>query len=183
MTKTILHIDASARTDGSVSRAASAAIVANSGATRVIRRDLAAGALPQVDAHWVTARMIALKEHTAADTAKMALSDALIAEIEAADTIVIGLPIYNFGLPAALKAWLDLIARPGVTFRYTASGPQGLLSGKKVIVAVASGGTPIGAPMDFATPHLNFVLGFVGLSDVSFVWAPDVTQTAEREAA
>lgn len=180
---TILHIDASARTDGSISRNASAELVAQADASKVIRRDLAATALPQIDGDWVAARMVAPTEHSAADTARLALSDDLIAEIKAVDTIVIGLPIYNFGVPASLKAWIDLIARPGVTFRYAPNGPEGLLSDKKIIVTVASGGTPIGSVMDFATPYLKHFFSFIGLTDVSFVAATDVLTSSEADAA
>ena len=84
---------------------------------------------------------------------------------------MIGLPIYNFGVPAALKAWVDLVARAGVTFRYTEAGPQGLLTAKRAIVAVASGGTEAGSEIDFATGYIRHVLGFIGITDVSFVTA------------
>ncbi len=94
-----------------------------------------------------------------------------MAEVQAADTIVIGLPIYNFGVPAALKAWIDLIARAGVTFQYSAEGPKGLLTGKHAIVAVASGGTEIGSDIDFASGYIRHVLGFVGITDVTFIRA------------
>ena len=101
-----------------------------------------------------------------------------MAELQAADTIVIGTPIYNFTSPASLKAWMDLVARPRVTFHYTENGPEGLLSGKKAIIAVASGGVPIGSDMDFLTPHLRHFLGFIGITDVEFVTAKDLVQEA-----
>jgi FMN-dependent NADH-azoreductase len=104
----------------------------------------------------------------------LALSDTLIEELEAADTIVIGMPIYNFGMPAALKAWIDLMARPKVTFAYTESGPVGLLNDKRAIVAVASGGVPVDSPADFATPHLRQVLRFVGIDDITVHAAKDL---------
>jgi FMN-dependent NADH-azoreductase len=84
------------------------------------------------------------------------------------------MPMYNFGMPAALKAWIDLIARPKVTFAYTEGGPVGLLEGKRAIVAVASGGVPVGAPIDFATPHLQQVLKFVGIDDITVHTAKDL---------
>lgn len=171
---TVLHVNASATVDGSVSRAASARLLQSLAPTRVINRDLAATPLPQVDATWVTARLVADTDQTAADKAVLALSDELIAEITAADVILIGMPIYNFGMPAALKAWIDLIARPKVTFAYTENGPVGLVEGKKAIVAVASGGVPVGAPMDFATPHLEQVLKFIGVTDIAIHTASDV---------
>ena len=127
MTQTILHINASGTTDGSVSRAATARLIADMNPARVITRDLAATPLPQIDETWITARMVPEADRTDADRAALALSDDLIAELRAADAVVIGLPIYNFGMPAALKAWIDLIARPKVTFAYSEAGPVGLL--------------------------------------------------------
>ena len=91
--------------------------------------------------------------------------------IEAADTLVIGLPIYNFAVPSAFKAWVDLVARAGVTFRYTENGPEGLLKGKRAILAVASGGTEVGSDHDFATGYARHMLGFMGITDVSVVAA------------
>ncbi|MEQ8367502.1 MAG: NAD(P)H-dependent oxidoreductase, partial [Roseicyclus sp.] len=103
--------------------------------------------------------------------AKLALSDDLVAELKAADTIVIGLPIYNFGVPAALKAWVDQVARAGVTFQYSEYGPKGLLDGKRAIVVVASGGTEAGSDIDFATGYIRHVLAFIGITEVDFVAA------------
>lgn len=174
MTKTILHIDASVAPTGSASRAATAQLVANHGEATVIYRDLT-DALPQITGEWATARLVPAPDQSDADKAVLALSDTLLQEIISADHIVIGLPIYNFGMPASLKAWLDLIVRPNVSFKYTETGPLGLLDDTPVTVAMASGGTPIGSPADFATPHLAFVLGFIGLKDVTFVKAQDVT--------
>jgi FMN-dependent NADH-azoreductase len=174
MTHTVLHIDASARLAGSVSRTASAALVAEQNADRVITRDLAE-TLPLLDETWVTATFIAPGDRTEEQAAGLSLSDQLVAELQEADTIVIGTPIYNFAGPASLKAWIDQVARAGVTFRYTENGPEGLLAGKKIIVAVASGGVSIGSPMDFLTPHLSQFFAFLGLTDVSFVNAADVT--------
>jgi len=111
---------------------------------------------------------------TSEDAAHLELSDTLIAELEAADTIVIGAPIYNFAGPACIKAWMDLVARPRVTFTYTPDGPKGLLTGKKAIVVVASGGVAVGSPADFLSSHLTFFLGFLGITDVEVVAAKDV---------
>jgi len=113
-------------------------------------------------------------------------SDEAIAEIQAADVIVIGAPLYNFGIPSTLKAWVDHIARAGVTFRYTANGPEGLIKGKKVYVAVSSGGVYSEGPMasyDFVAPYLKAVLGFLGMTDVTVARAegvaiPDLQATA-----
>lgn len=171
---TLLHIDASVGGDASLSRQASARLVSGQGATRVITRDLAATPLPQITGEWAAARLVPADALSDAERAELELSDALVAELEAADTIVIGLPIYNFGMPASLKAWVDLVARPKRTFQYTETGPEGLLKGKRAIIAVASGGTKVGSDADFASTHLRFVLGFLGITDVEVVVAKDV---------
>ena len=172
MTQTVLHIDASARRDQSRSRAMTTDIVARLGAGRVITRDLA-HSLPHIDEEWVGATFTPPDERSPAQVDKLALSDQLVDELEAADVIVIGLPIYNFGMPAALKAWIDQVGRVGRTFRYTKNGPVGLLAPKPVIVAVASGGTKLGSEADFITEYLQFVLGFLGLSDVTIIPVAD----------
>ena len=168
MSHTVLHIDASARQQDSVSRRLSADIVAKLDATEVIRRDLAEP-LPLLDEGWVTSTFIPPQDRTDAQAEALAFSDTIVEELQKADTIVIGTPIYNFSGPAVLKAWVDQVARAGVTFRYTENGPVGLLADKKVIVAVASGGVQIGSPADFLTPHLKVFFGFLGLQDVTFV--------------
>lgn len=173
MSHTVLHIDASARHQDSVSRRLSAEIVEKLGASEVIRRDLAEP-LPFLDETWVTSTFTPPADRTAAQAEVLTQSDILVAELQKADTIVIGTPIYNFSGPAVLKAWIDQVARAGVTFRYTETGPEGLLADKKVIVAVASGGVQIGSPADFLTPHLKVFFGFLGLSDVTFVNADSV---------
>ncbi|MEL6570823.1 MAG: NAD(P)H-dependent oxidoreductase [Pseudomonadota bacterium] len=176
----VLHIDTSATLTGSVSRAVSAKTVKDLTPQQSTHRDLAGTPLPQVSEAWVKARLVAPEDRTAEESEILALSDTLIAELAAADTIVIGLPLYNFGVPASLKAWMDLVARPGVTFRYTENGPEGLLKGKKAIVVFASGGVPMGAPVDFASPHLRQFLGFIGITDVTFV---DTRALSEPAAA
>ncbi|MCG3266855.1 FMN-dependent NADH-azoreductase [Yoonia sp. I 8.24] len=175
---TVLHITASGISDGSISRAATAKIIADLAPSKIITRDLAITPMPQVNSQWINARLVPAEDRTVADTASLALSDILIAEIATADVIVIGMPIYNFGMPAALKAWVDLIARPGVTFTYTENGPIGLMTGKKAIVAVASGGTQVDAPIDFATPHLRQIMRFVGIDDITVHTAKDLLPTA-----
>ena len=103
----------------------------------------------------------------------------MIEELKSADTIVIGVPIYNFGIPARLKAWIDLVARAGVTFRYTEAGPQGLLENKRAIIATASGGVPVGSPADFATTYLKQVLAFIGITDVTIIAADQLAVDPE----
>ncbi|MGC9420182.1 MAG: FMN-dependent NADH-azoreductase [Rhodovulum sp.] len=184
MPHTILRIDSSARLEGSVSRELTDRIVAHlaDADSRIVTRDLSGG-LPLLNAAWIGANFTPETDRTEAQRAELALSDELIAELQAADTVVIGLPVYNFGLPAALKAWVDLVARAGVTFRYTKAGPEGLLSGKRVIVALASGGTGMGSEIDFATPYLRHVLGFLGITDVTFVGADRLALDAEGALA
>jgi len=106
---------------------------------------------------------------TGGQRAQLAASDALIAELEAADQMVIGVPVYNFAIPAALKAWVDLVARARRTFRYSEAGPEGLLKGKTAWLVVASGGTPLDSEIDFATPYLKHVLAFIGITDVRVI--------------
>ena len=175
MSHTVLHIDASARQQDSVSRRLWADIVAKLSADKVIRRDLGEP-LPFLDEGWVTSTFIPPSDRTEAQAAVLGQSDVLVQELQEADTIVIGTPIYNFSGPAVLKAWVDQVARAGVTFRYTENGPEGLLADKKVIVAVASGGVQIGSPADFLTPHLKVFFGFLGLQDVTFVNAETVQE-------
>ena len=169
MTQTVLHIDSSARFQGSITRELSARIAQRLGG-KILRRDLA-DSLPQINEAWVGANFTPLDQRDATQRDTLALSDALVAELETADTIVIGVPIYNFGVPTSLKAWIDLVARAGRTFRYSQSGPEGSLTGKRAILVVASGGTQIGSEIDFATPYLRHVLGFLGIEDVEIVTA------------
>ena len=168
MTTTVLHIDASARHEGSASRAYSRQIVESLNAPHIVSRDLSLG-VPQVSESWVSATFTPADARD--DTQKQALSfsDDLVAEVLDADTIVIGVAMYNFSIPAALKAWIDQICRVGVTFKYGENGPEGLLKGKKAIIAIASGGTEIGSDYDHASPYLRFIFGFLGITDVTIV--------------
>jgi len=184
MTRTVLHIDASALGDASVSRALSADIVKQLDAAEVIRRDLAEP-LPILTQDWIGANFTPADKRSDAQKALLAVSDELLAEVERADTLVIGTPMYNFSIPANLKAWVDMILRVGVAFRYTETGPEGLLTGKRAIIAVSTGGTPVGSDYDFETGYLRFILGFIGITDVTFVTADqvDTPLEAKREAA
>jgi FMN-dependent NADH-azoreductase len=181
----ILYITASIRSDAeSVSRGLGQRIldglVASTGA-HVTTRDLAANDLPFVSAERLAANLTPAAERTPEQAQLAAIADTLIAELQAADTIVIASPVYNFGPPASLKAWADLVARAGTTFRYTANGPEGLLKGKKAYLAIASGGTPVGADFDFMSRWLTFFLGFIGITDVTMV-AADGIMGADGEA-
>lgn len=182
MTKTVLHIDSSARTEGSVTRDLSAQIVARLGATEVIRRDLLTP-VPQLTGDWVGANFTPADDRTAEQKDLLTQSDALVAELQKADTVVIGAPIYNFSVPANLKAWIDLIARVGVTFKFGENGSEGLLEGKRAIVVIASGGTPVDSDVDFATNYLRHVLSFVGITDVQVVAADGLVMDADGSLA
>ncbi|MGR3760831.1 FMN-dependent NADH-azoreductase [Roseobacteraceae bacterium NS-SX3] len=182
MTKTVLHIDASARTEGSVTRDLTARITQRLNAGRVIRRDLATP-LPLLTGDWVGANFTPAEQRSEAQRDLLAQSDELVEELKAADTIVIGAPVYNFSVPASLKAWIDLAARAGLTFRYTDSGPVGLLEGKRAIIAMASGGTQAGSDIDFATTYLRHMLGFLGITDVEIVAADALALDAEGTLA
>lgn len=170
----ILEVQASARAAGSMSRELTADLIAaledRYGKTAITQRDLARG-LPFIDEAWVGANFTPDEERTSTHRQILSRSDDLVAELRAADVIVIGAPIYNFSIPAVLKAWIDMIARARLTFRYTETGVEGLLKGKKAYVVVPSGGVPIGSPADFATPYLRHALGFVGITDVEFIGA------------
>lgn len=174
----ILYITASIRSDAeSVSRSLGQSIVdglaARTGAG-VTTRDLAANDLPYVSAERFAANLTPAAERTPEQAELAAIADTLIAELQAADNIVIASPVYNFGPPATLKAWADLVARAGTTFQYTANGPEGLLKGKKAYLAIASGGTPMGSDIDFMSRWLTFFLGFLGITDVEIVAADGI---------
>lgn len=133
-------------------------------------RDLAANPLPVLDLAVATA-LRATEDLSQEQQAVVDLSDTLIEEVKAADTLVIAAPMYNFTIPTQLKNWIDLIARAGVTFKYTENGVQGLIEGKKAIVVTTRGGIHKDSPTDNVTPYLRTVLGFVGITDVEFVYA------------
>lgn len=185
MARNILHINASARREESISRSLSQAVVDKISTvdTNVVTRDLGASPLPIVTEAWVGANFTPDEDRSTEQREALALSDSLIAELEAADTLVLGVPVYNFGVPAAFKAWIDLVARARKTFKYTENGPVGLLHGKKAYVIVASGGTPSGSAIDFATPYVRHVLGFLGIHDVSFVAADQLMSAGEEKIA
>ena len=172
----ILVLNSSVLGDGSVSKAlvgeAVRRLLETSPGAIVVERDLGTAPVP----HLTTANVAGVRgvPATEPELAARALSDKLIAELRAADTIVIGAPMYNFSIPTGLKAWFDYLLRAGDTFKYSEAGPQGLLTGKRVIVIEARGGLYSEGPaqaMDFQEPYLRALLGFVGLSDVTFIHA------------
>lgn len=167
----ILRIDASARTADSVTRQLADTLLEQlqlQMPVRVQRRDVSQG-LPFINADWVAANFTRAEQRSAAQQQILALSASLVQEIQDSDILLITAPIYNFSVPATLKAWIDLVARAGLTFRYTSEGPVGLLQGKKAVVIMASGGTGIGSEIDFASPYLRHVMRFIGIDDVSFI--------------
>jgi len=179
----ILQINASARRNGANSTQLANTIVArlqavNPGATLTLR-DLAATPHPVLDEAGLGALFSPADQRTLEQAARVALDDALIAEIQAHDTIVLGVPMYNFGISVQLKSWLDAIARAGVTFRYTETGPEGLLKGKKVYVALARGGKYRDTPNDSQVRYLKMILGFLGLTDVHFIYAEGLSMGAD----
>lgn len=182
MPTTVLHIDSSARLTGSTSRDLSQRIVDKLQPDTVVRRDLTS-ALPQIDEDWVNANFTPADQRSQEQKDRLALSDQLVQELLAADTIVIGAPIYNFSVPASLKAWVDLVARAGLTFKYTEKGPQGLLEGKRAILAVASGGTKVGSEIDFGSGYLKHIMGFIGITDVEIVAADQLMVDADAALA
>lgn len=182
----ILQINASARRDGANSTRVADQITArlqaaNPGATLTLR-DLAVTPHPLLDEAALGALFTPADARSPEQAARVALDDALIAEIQAHDTVVLGVPMYNFGVPVQLKSWIDAIARAGVTFRYTATGPEGLLTGKTVYVALARGGLYRDTPNDSQVPYLKSVLGFLGLTDLRFIYAEGLAMGPEAAA-
>lgn len=179
----VLEISASGRRGGSVSRMLTAEIIAaleqREGKIGVQRRDLNSG-VSMVNEDWIGANFTAVEERTPEQRDTLRESDGLVEELQAADVIVIGSPIYNFGVPAALKAWVDQVARARLTFRYTENGAEGLLTNKKAYIVIASGGVAVDSPVDFATPYLRQALAFVGITDVDVIAADQLNGAAEE---
>lgn len=163
-----------------------AQLTARNPGLQLVSRDLGNGQVPHLDLDVA----IALRGETPANAAQAAaqkLSDELIAEVKAADVLVIGAPMYNFGIPSTLKAWFDYVLRAGVTFRYTEAGPEGLMTGKRAIVVATRGGLYSEGPakaMDSQEPHLRTMLSFIGITDITFVYAEKLAFGPEaREAS
>jgi len=179
----ILQINSSARSAGANSTRLADAVTtrlkaANPGAV-VELRDLAAHPHPVLDEAALGALFTPAEQRSPEQAARVALDDALIAQLQSADAIVLGVPMYNFGVPVQLKTWIDAIARAGVTFRYTENGPEGLVKGKKVYVALARGGVYRDTPADSQVPYLKGVLGFLGMTDVEFIYAEGLAMGPE----
>ena len=181
----ILQLNSSARAENSQSTRLAASIVerlqaAHSNATLTVR-DLSRTPHPALDEAALGALFSPADKRTPEQAARVALDDALIAELKAADVIVLGVPMYNFGVPTQLKNWIDAIARAGVTFKYTESGPVGLVQGKKVYVALTRGGLYRNTPADTQVPYLKTFLSFIGLTDVQFIYAEGLAMGPEAE--
>ena len=181
----ILRIDSSARYGDSVGRDLASRLIERlnpDGSANVVTRDLGAG-VSLLDEPTVGAAFTPPEARTGAQVDLLAEGQELIDELAAADAVVIAMPIYNFSAPASLKAWADLVARVGVTFKYTESGPVGLLADRPVYLIVTSGGVPIDSPADFATGWIRQFLGFIGISDVTLVEAGELNTDPERAVA
>jgi FMN-dependent NADH-azoreductase len=173
---TLLHLDSSGRQTGSLTRRHSAALaqsLAKQHGYEIIYRDLMTQGIPFVDEAMIGGYFTAKEERTAEQNAAIQASDAMVAELAAADVVVIGLPIYNFHAPAVFKAWADQVARMNVSFTFGEQGAVGLLRDRPVHVVLAYGGTTIGSEMDFVTPWLKAFLGFLGIKDIRLISAID----------
>lgn len=183
---TLLYIGSSIFGDNGNSSQLASAFIQRWQATnpqgRVVERSLTATPLPHLDGNRVGAFLTPAEQRTTEQQALVAESDGLIAELRNADIVVIGLPMYNFGVPSQFKAWMDNIARAGITFKYTESGPVGLLDNKPVRVFAARGGIYANTPNDHQEPFVRQFLGFIGLTDVQFIFAEGVNMGDEAKA-
>jgi FMN-dependent NADH-azoreductase len=179
----ILQINSSARIENSQSTNLANSLVQRIRADRpeatLTVRDLSRTPHPALDESALQALFTPADQRTAEHVDRVALDDILIAEIVAADVVVLGVPMYNFGVPTQLKNWIDAISRASVTFRYTAAGPEGLLTGKKVYVALTRGGQYRNTPADTQVPYLKTIFGFLGMTDVQFVYAEGLAMGPE----
>lgn len=170
----VLRIDSSGRVQNSVTRQLADIFIAQlqdqGQALQVTTRDVAQG-IPFIDETWINANFTDPEQRNEQQRAALDYSDTLVQELMDADVLVIGAPIYNFGIPATLKAWVDLVARARLTFRYGENGPIGLLTGKQAFLIMASGGTPVGSDYDFASTYLKQALSFVGITQVKTIAA------------
>jgi FMN-dependent NADH-azoreductase len=179
----VLVIESSARQQGSVSRELTQQFIANwqaaHPADQIQIRDVAAEPVPHLDATLLGGWMTPSEQQTEAEKAALALSNQLTDELLAADVLVLAAPMYNFAIPSTLKAWLDHVLRAGVTFKYTETGPQGLLTGKRAFVLTARGGIYAGSGLDHQEPYLRQALAFIGIHDVQFIHAEGLNLGAE----
>ena len=179
----VLLVTASARRADSVSRRFASEMLdelhKQHTHVKVVERNVSVG-LPFVDETWVSANFTPAEQRTEMQKAVLVGSDTLVAELEQADVILVAAPIYNFSVPATLKAWIDQIARVGLTFNYTSNGPVGALQGKKAYLLFASGGTELGSEIDFASGYLRHIMGFIGIDDVALISAERFDESNEQ---
>ncbi|WP_417701282.1 FMN-dependent NADH-azoreductase [Pseudomonas sp.] len=179
----ILVIESSARQQGSISRELTQQFIANwqaaHPADQVQVRDLAAEPVPHLDATLLGGWMTPSEQQSDAEKAALARSNQLTDELLGADVLVLAAPMYNFAIPSTLKAWLDHVLRAGLTFKYTETGPQGLLTGKRAFVLTARGGIYAGSALDHQEPYLRQALAFIGIHDVQFIHAEGLNLGAE----
>lgn len=178
----VLRIDSSARREDSVSRAIGDEVIRRLKDRHVgmdvVNLDLAAG-MAHIDGDWVAANFTPEDARSAVQRERLATSDEAVAALKETDAIVLTVPVYNFSVPSVLKAWIDHVCRAGLTFRYTETGPQGLLADRPVYLVMASGGVPFGSPVDFASGYLQQVFRFIGIEDVRLIGAERVAADAE----
>ncbi|HIQ43255.1 MAG TPA: FMN-dependent NADH-azoreductase [Pseudomonas oleovorans] len=179
----ILVIESSARQQGSVSRELTQQFIGNwqaaHPADQIQVRDLAVDPVPHLDATLLGGWMTPSEQQSEAEKVALARSNLLTDEVLAADVLVLAAPMYNFAIPSTLKAWLDHVLRAGVTFKYTETGPQGLLTGKRAFVLTARGGIYAGSALDHQEPYLRQALAFIGIHDVQFIHAEGLNLGAE----
>ncbi|MBB1520635.1 FMN-dependent NADH-azoreductase [Aquipseudomonas guryensis] len=179
----VLVIESSARKEGSVSRQLTADFIGQWQAAnpqdQIQVRDLAVEQVPHLDIDLLSGWMKPAEQQNDAEKAAAARSNLLTDELLAADVLVLAAPMYNFAIPSTLKSWLDHVLRAGVTFKYTETGPQGLLTGKRAYVLTARGGVYSGSAMDHQEPYLRQALAFVGIHDVTFIHAEGLNMGAE----
>jgi FMN-dependent NADH-azoreductase len=179
----ILRLDASASVSTSNSRKLGDELIAqleNRHVTASVQqRDLNQG-MSFIDEAWVAANFTPAEQRSEEQMQRLAFSDELIDEIKQADHIVVTTPMYNFGIPATLKSWIDLISRAGVTFQYSADGPVGLIRGKQVDVVITTGGVPLGSPVDFVSGYLKQLFGFIGIEDFNIIGADQMNVDADN---
>ncbi len=179
----ILRIDSSARYEDSVSRQLVGELIdklQQSNSAEVVVRDVAKG-LPFVDEAMVIAYNTPEGDRTPKQKETLQVSDQLVEELQSADVIVMGVPIYNFSVPAALKAYIDLVARAGLTFTYSSEGPKGLLRDRKTYIVITSGGTPVGSEIDYTSGYLKHFLSFLGIQDVEIIAADSLSRTGSEK--
>ncbi len=177
----VLHIDSSIFGSQGVSSQLSARLLERLGAkgATITSRSFAEQPVPHLDGAHLTALMTPVTDRSAEQQALADYSDRLIAEVQAADLLVIGVPMYNFTVPSMLKSWFDHIARAGVTFRYTANGPEGLLKGKKAVLLFSRGGLYLGTPADSQSGFVTSFLNFIGITDIEKVYAEGLSMGEE----